>query len=81
MQCEQCNGEIPNGRNDTPAYKSIFVLRPGLPPRSLRVCAACWRAAVTPGPAPVSRETAPAPRPQATAPVVDLPLFQAVTHG
>ena len=48
MKCEKCGAELPTGRNGTPRYRSVMMLRGDLPPVSRKYCLACWGEAMTP---------------------------------
>lgn len=54
--CQHCNQPFPHDANDRPAYKTLPILRFGLPPITRYLCPSCWRAALAPRPAQ------PAPR-------------------
>lgn len=59
--CQHCNQPFPRDANDRPAYKTLPVLRFGLPPITRYLCPACWRAALAPAaPQPATRRKAAA---------------------
>ena len=59
--CQHCNQPFPRDGDDRPAYKTLPVLREGLPPITRYLCPSCWRNAFAP------RPTQPAPRHKAAA--------------